>query len=205
MSFNINFASETEAYTLLCAVWILILTECCLLLFTIAGHIGKKQARNRSDRGTTWLIIIGYYFALWGDFYFRSTDMPASLQSWMLPYLFFYVGLFLAAAGIVIRCAAVFTLKRAFTFTVQTAGDQHLIQTGLYGVVRNPAYTGSLISLLGVALAFRNIFGIPILIVPFLCYAIRIRVEEKALNAHFQEEFSAYCRKTRYRLFPAVY
>jgi len=36
----------------------------------------------------------------------------------------------------------------------ETTNEQHLIKTGLYHIIRNPAYTGSIISLLGVALVY---------------------------------------------------
>lgn len=205
MSQTLNLASAAESNLLICAVWIIIMIECGISIFTMVGHIGKKQPREHSDRGTMWLIIIGWYFTVSMDFYFRSRTIPPFMQYWLLPYFCFYAGLILTAAGIVLRCSSVFTLKRAFTLSVQTAGDQHLIQTGLYSIVRNPAYTGSLISLLGLALAFRHVLGIPVLALPILCYVIRIRVEEKALKAHFQDEFTAYCYQTKYRLFPGIY
>lgn len=208
MSRAINFASQAEYRTLVYAVSILILSEIGIVLFTLACRIGSKpgkQSRTTADKGTYWLLIIAWYVTVWAYFHFRSTSMPQSMKSWLIPYFFLYVGIFLAALGIVIRYTAVFTLKRAFTLSVQTAGGQHLVQTGLYRIIRNPAYTGSIISLFGLGLAFRHVLGI-FLIIPFsLCYAVRIRVEEGALQSHFQEEFTNYCRKTKYRLFPRIY
>lgn len=202
-----SFTSSAEYKLLAFAVSVCVLSECGIFLFTILGSIGKGQAKKRSDRGTVWLVIIGWYFSIWVDSTLRNPDaaVPSFLNFWLLPYFFLYVGLFFSAAGIVLRYTAVFTLKRAFTLSVQTAGDQHLIQKGLYGIVRNPAYTGSIISLLGFAIAFRNIFGIIALLIPLLCYALRIRVEEKTLQSHFGKEFETYCQVAKYRLFPGIY
>ena len=43
--------------------------------------------------------------------------------------------------GIIVRLVAVLTLKKAFTLNVQTTNEQHLVTTGIYHKVRNPAYT----------------------------------------------------------------
>jgi protein-S-isoprenylcysteine O-methyltransferase Ste14 len=96
-------------------------------------------------------------------------------------------------------------LNRAFTFGVQAAKDQHLVTTGMYRLVRNPAYSGSILSLLGIGLALRSILSvIEVLIVCLVCYRIRIHTEEKELTAAFDEEFSSYCTHTK-RLVPFIW
>lgn len=161
MTYIDGFVSRAEYRSLIWAVCILILSECGIFLFTLFNRTGKKQSRKRSDRGTVWLVIIGWYLSLWLDFYFRNPGpaAPQFLTSRLLPYVLLYPGLVLSAAGIVLRYTAVFTLKGAFTHSVQTADGQHLIQTGLYAVIRNPAYTGSMASLMGMAGSFRESFN----------------------------------------------
>ncbi|QXE18370.1 hypothetical protein B5S50_05695 [Clostridium sp. 001] len=115
------------------------------------------------------------------------------------------MGIFLIIAGTIIRAYSVWTLKKAFTLSVQTTSDQHLIQKGFYRYVRNPAYTGSILSLLEIAFSLRNILALlVVLAICVLCYGIRIKVEEKALREQFKEEFEVYCKCT-YCLFPFVW
>ena len=115
------------------------------------------------------------------------------------------IGTVFAAAGIVIRLSAVLTLKKAFTLHVQTTAGQQLVTSGLYHTVRHPAYSGSILSLFGVALAFRNIVAVClVLFCCLICYSTRIRVEEKALEAQFGKEYADYKRST-YRLFPYIF
>lgn len=198
-----KFASVTEYHILMWSVGLLILTECIFLILTSRGN---KSPRKKSDRGTVWLISIAWCCSIMAGAYFRSQSVPAFMRNWLLPHFVYDIGIFLIAAGIVIRCTAVLTLKRAFTFSVQTTSDQHLITTGLYHTVRNPAYTGSITSLLGVAFAYRHILGIMfVLILCPICYGVRICVEEKALKKQFQKEFEQYCVTTRYRLIPGIY
>lgn len=182
---------------------ILIFSECIIWIVTFLGSRG--QEKKKSDKGTLWLVICGWVACLMAVQFWGSKNAPDILR-WQLPHFVFDVGIALVGVGIVIRYIAVFTLKRAFTLSVQTTEKQHLIQKGLYRIVRNPAYTGSIVSLLGTALAFREITGvISVLILCAICYGIRINVEEKALADQFQQEFQDYCKRTKYRLFPGIY
>lgn len=138
--------------------------------------------------------------------FFRSRSVPEFMRGLLFPHFVYYIGTALIIIGVIIRCSAVRTLRRAFTFQVQMSADQHLITRGLYHFVRNPAYTGSMMSLHGVTLAYRSILGmISVIFVCLICYGIRIHIEEKALREQFQQEFEAYCQKTKYRLIPGIY
>ncbi|MEQ2490225.1 methyltransferase family protein [Blautia obeum] len=96
------------------------------------------------------------------------------------------------------------TLKKAFTLNVQISKEQQLITNGMYKFVRHPAYTGSILSLLGVSIALKNIPAILIVaICSFVCYQIRINVEEAVLQKYFKE-YNLYKEKT-YKLFPYIY
>lgn len=153
-----------------------------------------------------WLIIIGWCWCVMAGAFFRSESVPEFMRGYLLPHFSYYIGVVLIVIGVIIRCTAVLTLRHAFTLQVQTTDDQHLIKSGLYYFVRNPAYTGSITSLLGVYLAYRSILGaISVIFVCLLCYGIRIHIEEKALKEQFQEEFEEYCRETKFRLIPGIY
>ena len=66
--------------------------------------------------------------------------VSGSIRNLKLPVIFSNIGVVLMLVGIMIRLFAVLTLKRVFTLSVQTAETQHLITTGIYNKVRNPAY-----------------------------------------------------------------
>ena len=95
-------------------------------------------------------------------------------------------------------------VQQAFTLNVQISKEQQLITNGMYKFVRHPAYTGSILSLLGVSIALKNIPAIVIVaICSFVCYQIRINVEEAVLQKYFKE-YKLYKEKT-YKLFPYIY
>lgn len=202
-STQIAFPTQLEYEIMGITLYIFFFSELIIWMITLRGSRGQKK--EKADRGTLWLVLGGWLFNIMAVQFWGSESAPKSFR-WQLPHFVYYVGIVLVAAGIVIRYTAVFTLKRAFTLSVQTSLNQHLIQRGLYRIVRNPAYTGGLFSLLGVALIFREITGlVTVIVIGSICYGIRIKVEEKALASRFPKEFQAYCAQTKYRLFPGIY
>ena len=149
----------------------------------------------------TWFVITEFCFPFWCV----SKKSPTFFEYFLLPYWTAYIGILAIIIGIIIRVIAVLTLKKAFTLNVQTTDKQVLVTTGIYTKVRNPAYSGSILSLIGVALALRNIFSlILIFLISIICYSIRIYVEEQALKKHFKKDFMNYQKHT-YKLFPYIW
>ena len=200
----LKFSSVLEYRIFELSFNLLIVSELVIYVFTKLGnHKGKQK---NSDVGTIWLILFGWMGSIMISPYFRSKSVPISIRNLLMPHMAYYLGILLIFLGVFIRCIAVWTLKKAFTLSVQTSQEQHLIQKGLYKVVRNPAYTGSILSLMGVAFAYRHVLAlIFVLAICLFCYGVRIRVEETALRARFQKEFDEYCKQTRFRLVPYVY
>lgn len=114
-------------------------------------------------------------------------------------------GLALMAIGILIRSVAIHQLGRFHTPNVAIREDHHLLQTGLYSVVRHPSYLGALIAFMGFGMALDNIFSLALIAVGTpLLYLYRIREEDAALLGAFGEPYRAYCARTK-RLIPWVY
>ncbi len=184
---------------------LLIAVEILIMIYTMFGN-KKSVKKHKSDKGTIFIVLLTFLGSIFLSVFFRSNGIPKLISGLLLPYIFCMIGILLIFLGIVIRCTAVLTLKYAFTFNVQTTDQQHLIQTGLYKIVRNPAYSGSILSLLGVVLAYRNLISlIAVIILSFVGYGIRIKTEEKTLRTQFKNEFETYCKKTKYRLIPYIY
>lgn len=121
-----------------------------------------------------------------------------------LPLLFYYVGILLIFVGLVIRWIAILTLKKFFTVNVSVSEEQIIIRSGIYKSIRHPSYLGSLLSFLGLGLAFGNWLTVMIIFIP-ICFAFlyRIKVEEYTLSKVFPD-YSDYMQSTK-RLIPGVY
>ena len=115
------------------------------------------------------------------------------------------VGLFLIVLGLIVRWTAILTLKKYFTVNVSIQSNHKIIDKGIYKLIRHPAYAGSLLSFLGLGLAFSNWLSTLVIFIPILiAFIYRIRVEEKALVQAFGGEYTNYSKTTK-RLIPKIY
>ena len=162
----------------------------------------KNKNANQTDKNSLkilWLTIVLSMFA--GGFAISFSEF--SLRNFQ-PYIS-YVGIILALVGFAIRALAIHQLGKAFTVDVQISDDHKLKQDGMYRIVRNPSYTGALLSFVGLAFTYSNYLSIAIITIPiFLAFSYRISVEEKALKSAFGSEFDVYAKQTK-RLIPFIY
>ena len=172
----------------------LLLSEFFIYFYTM--NRGDRARTVKCDHGTKCIFV---------SFFSVSQRVPSFLRSFVFPSFVSVIGIFIITAGIAIRLAAVMTLKRAFTLNVQTTSEQRLITAGIYHKIRHPAYSGSILSLSGVALSFRNVLSVIVVIICCLiCYGVRIKAEEKALQMQFGSDYSDY-KKSTYRLIPYIF
>ncbi|MFH1262787.1 MAG: isoprenylcysteine carboxylmethyltransferase family protein [Pseudomonadota bacterium] len=116
-----------------------------------------------------------------------------------------FSGLSVLAAGSLLRFWSIRMLGSAFTSMVQTADDQHLIQSGPYRFIRHPSYLGALMMAVGISILLQSVVGLLVVLATMVpAYAFRIHVEEIALKAHFGDTYKNYQSHTK-RLFPFIY
>ena len=140
-------------------------------LFIFVYAHGKKDRKEISrDRGTKWLLYFNFIICIFISFYNVSKKAFDFIRMMKLPGFCIELGIGLMLLGIVIRVSAVLTLRKAFTLNVQVTSRQKLITLGLYRKIRHPAYTGSILSLVGVALALRNLLSV----ITVLCCCIML-------------------------------
>jgi protein-S-isoprenylcysteine O-methyltransferase Ste14 len=161
-----------------------------------------KHARgnaSRRDRGSLALLWGGITIATFLGARFSS------YQPTVIAAETFWIGLGLIIAGIVIRAIAIATLWRYFTVDVSIREGHQLVDRGLYRVIRHPAYTGSLLSFIGLGIAFRNWVSVAIIATgTIIGFSYRIAIEEGALIEHFGERYRGYMHRTK-RLIPGIY
>ena len=88
--------------------------------------------------------------------------------------------------------------------TVQVQENQKVIDTGLYGIVRHPMYSATLLLFLAMPLILGSVFSFIIsLAYPFII-AKRIKGEEELLEKELKG-YKEYKQKVRYRMIPFVW
>ena len=161
-----------------------------------------KRARgesSRKDRGSLYLL-----WAVIGLSIYLGSRVSMTMRGARIPFDTFWLGIALIVAGVIFRAIAIATLWRYFTVNVAIARDHELIDRGLYRVIRHPSYTGSLISFIGLGLAFRNWISLALIaIATIAALAYRVRVEEAALIEHFGDRYREYMKRTK-RFVPGV-
>ena len=88
--------------------------------------------------------------------------------------------------------------------TVEIQENQKVIDTGLYGIVRHPLYSVTLLLFLSIPLVLGSLISLVVfLFYPFLI-AKRIRNEEQVLEAGL-EGYTEYKTRVKYRIIPFIW
>lgn len=118
---------------------------------------------------------------------------------------YYWAGLCVFAIGLMLRWFSAFYLGRLYTFEVAIAGDHQVVNCGPYRYLRHPAYTGSLLSFIGIGICAGNFLSLLLFTLPISCALLhRIKIEEAALSEALGEAYLDYASKTA-RLIPFVY
>jgi protein-S-isoprenylcysteine O-methyltransferase len=178
-------------------------------LFLMRSRLSGDRER-KADRGSLRLlfaIIFGSIALAWlaGRLVPQARfDALLALDPLALQVLrWSALGLFVA--GLALRWYSMAWLGRLFTYDVAIAADHRVVDTGPYRLIRHPAYTGSLLSFVGLGVVGGNALSLALLLAPIaLAFLHRIAIEETALEAALGSRYVDYAARTR-RLIPFVY
>jgi protein-S-isoprenylcysteine O-methyltransferase Ste14 len=87
---------------------------------------------------------------------------------------------------------------------IQSERKQHVISSGVYGIVRHPLYFGCLLMMLGGPLLLGSVYGLVLTLVGTVMVIGRIFGEEKMLTEEL-DGYEEYKEKVRFRLIPFVW
>jgi protein-S-isoprenylcysteine O-methyltransferase Ste14 len=88
--------------------------------------------------------------------------------------------------------------------TITVEADQPLVSTGLYGIVRHPMYSATMLMMVGTPLALGSLWGLPVVVLALPVLVARILDEEKALVDQLAG-YAEYEQQVRYRLVPGLW
>ena len=88
--------------------------------------------------------------------------------------------------------------------TIEVQENQKVIDTGLYGIVRHPMYSATVLMFLSMPLVLGSLPSFVIMLAYIPIIVKRISNEEKVLMNELCG-YREYCNRVKYRLFPFVY
>ncbi len=164
----------------------------------------KKEgltALTRKPAGSDWWIMpvmsLGFFGAL---------ILPALAHrfGWAaLPFTLEMAGVVIMNIGLVIMIIAMLQNSFAAKF-LDIKQEQTLIDTGLYGRVRHPLYSGAILMILAIPIALGSLAALVPAAVGALSLVVRIRFEEDML-VKGMEGYPEYQKRVRYKLIPGVF
>ena len=151
----------------------------------------------------------------------QEQSMVVSLSGVMFLAGFIVAGLgfrfnwYFLPTGVVIGAAVVFLASymlyaevlRENTYlsrTIEVQENQKVIDTGLYGVIRHPMYSVTLLLFLSMPLVLGSVYSFLIFLVYPFIIAKRIKYEEEFLEKEL-EGYREYKQKVKYRLIPFIW
>jgi protein-S-isoprenylcysteine O-methyltransferase Ste14 len=153
---------------------------------------------DRTILGLSFLVTISMYITAGLDSgrYHWSPDFHWSL---------YLLGTILTISGQLLFLIAQ-KQNKFFSSTVRIQTDrEHIVcETGLYKIVRHPAYLGSIIQSLGFPLFFGSLWSIIPIGLMILLLITRTNLEDKTLKNELKG-YPEYADKTRYKIIPCVW
>ena len=154
----------------------------------------EKQAAQKGVQSLSGLVFIAGFVLAGLDFRFSWSDVP-------LPAVIAASVIFLTGYGLY---AEVMRENAYLSRTVKVEEGQTVVSTGLYGIIRHPMYTASILMFLAIPLVMGSWYAL----IPFAFYpalmVVRVLDEEKLLTAELAG-YAEYKTKVKYRLIPFVW
>ena len=159
-------------------------------------RLNAKEQQTEQDlvvKLSGLMFVLGFVIAGL-NFRFKWITLPEWV-SWLATVIFLFSYLLYAE---------VLRENTYLSRTVEIQQDQKVIGTGLYGIVRHPMYSATIIMFLSMPLVLGSILSFIIFLGYPLIFDKRIRNEEILLEKEL-EGYIEYKKKVRYRIIPFVW
>ena len=179
-----------------CGLW-LAKTDPALLAERLHPMMQKDQpAADKIFMLAFGFVALVWFVAIGLDARMHASHVPAALQA-------------LGMAIMLISTGFVMWVMRANSFAspvvkLQTERGHRVVSTGPYAFVRHPMYSASVLFFVGAPLLLGSWWGFAMSPLFAVLFAIRARLEERALLAGLPG-YADYTRRVRYRLLPGLW
>ena len=167
-----------------------------------------QNERSKPGEGTkSWdkLILMLSFFATIAMFVVAGLDSGRYHTDRHFPPYYFMIGFVMTAFGQFLFLLAQHQNK-FFSSTVRIQNDRNhqVCDTGLYRIVRHPAYLGSVIQTLGFPLFFGSEWSVAPVLFSLVLLILRTALEDSTLRKELKG-YESYASITKYRLLPFIW
>lgn len=171
-----------------------------ILMITNPALLQKRlQAKEQQAEQTLVIKLSGLMFL--AGFIVAGLGFRFGWYSLPRPVVLAAAVLFVVAYGLY---AEVLRENPYLSRTIEVQDGQSIIDTGLYGIVRHPMYSVTLVLFLSMPLVLGSIYSFLLFLAYPLLIVKRIRNEEMVLEKELAG-YAAYKQKVKYRLIPFVW
>ena len=154
----------------------------------------EKQASQVIVIKLSGLMFIAGFVLAGLDYRFKWFEIPS-----FIPYI--AAGLFLIGY---VLWGVVLKQNTYLSRTVKVVDGQTVVDTGLYGVVRHPMYSATILMFLAMPLILGSLIALCVFILYPVLIAVRIINEEKLLSKELAG-YEEYKKKVKYRIIPFIW
>lgn len=160
---------------------------------------GRLNAKEKLKEQGLVIKLSGLMFTLG----FLLAGLGARFNWYTLPFPVVIAAAILFIAAYVLY-AEVLRENAYLSRTITVQDGQKVIDTGLYGIVRHPMYSATLVLFLSMPLILGSIFSLPVFLAYPFIIAKRIKSEEEFLEKELPG-YIEYKQKVKYRLIPFIW
>jgi protein-S-isoprenylcysteine O-methyltransferase Ste14 len=167
----------------------------------LAERMRPTMQRGQPLADKQFMLVFGFTALIWFlaiglEVRLHGSRVPVTLQALGLALLLFSSGFILWVMRENSFAAPVIKL--------QTERGHRVVSSGPYAFVRHPMYSGSVLFCVGAPLLLGSWWGVAMSPLFAVLFAIRCRIEERALIAGLPG-YADYAARVRYRLVPGVW
>ena len=154
----------------------------------------EKQAAQKGVLALSGLMFIGGFVVAGLDFRFGWSNVPTAVTAiasvlFLLAYLLY---------------AEVMRENAYLSRTIQVEDGQTVVDTGLYGIVRHPMYSATLLLFMAMPLILGSWYALIIFAFYPAIIILRLKDEEDLLSRELKG-YTEYKQKVKYRLLPFIW
>ena len=172
-----------------------------LALFIKAPALLEKRLQSKEKENTQKGVVAASALMFLGSFVLAGLDFKFSWTNVPMWLVIVAAVILLASYGMY---AEVMRENAYLSRTVEVQENQKIIDTGLYGVIRHPMYTATILLFLSVPLVLGSFFGFAVFLIYPVLIVKRIMEEEKLLTEEL-EGYREYRNRVKFRLIPYLW